>query len=158
MDNEYIEITKKYYSVINAYCLYKLDGNRFAADDVTQEVFFTFYKKLGKLRMSDNIKLWLYRTADMKIKEYRRKIPDESSIEDFGDILTVEDSYPTISESDFDCLSADEKELLTEYYSGNSRKNLADSLKIPVSALHMKIYRIKKKLSNYICKNNKLNM
>ncbi len=156
MENEYIEITKKYYSVINAYCLYKL-GNKYAADDVTQEVFFTFYKKLGKIRMNENIKLWLYRTADMKIKEYMRKNSQEQSIEDFCDELTVEDNYPGISESALDCLSDEEKELISNYYSGIDKNDIAASLNIPISTLYMRIYRIKNKLAKHIYKNDELN-
>lgn len=36
----YDEIVSRYYNVILNYCKYKLNGNKTAAEDITQEVFF----------------------------------------------------------------------------------------------------------------------
>ena len=69
----YDEIVNRYYHVILNYCKYKLNGNYAAAEDVTQEVFLTLYRKINRLKISENIKLWLYRTADNNVKTYIRK-------------------------------------------------------------------------------------
>ena len=55
----YDEIVNRYYNVILNYCKYKLNGNKTAAEDITQEVFFVLYRKRNHLKMGDNIKLWL---------------------------------------------------------------------------------------------------
>lgn len=64
----YDEIVDKYYNEIYNYCCTKLNFNRTAAEDVTQEVFFALYKKLDRLKLSENIRIWLYRAADLEIK------------------------------------------------------------------------------------------
>lgn len=52
----YDEIVNRYYNVILNYCKYKLNGNKTAAEDITQEVFFVLYRKRNHLKMGDNIK------------------------------------------------------------------------------------------------------
>lgn len=52
----YDEIVSRYYNVILNYCKYKLNGNKTAAEDITQEVFFVLYRKRNHLKMGDNIK------------------------------------------------------------------------------------------------------
>lgn len=78
----YDEIVNRYYHVILNYCKYKLNGNYAAAEDVTQEVFLTLYRKINRLKISENIKLWLYRTADNNVKTYIRKNPSFLPIDD----------------------------------------------------------------------------
>lgn len=68
------EIVNRYYTVILNYCKYKLCGSMTAAEDVTQEVFFTLYRKRNRLKMGENIKLWLYRTADNELGHTYGKI------------------------------------------------------------------------------------
>lgn len=41
----YDEIVSRYYNVILNYCKYKLNGNKTAAEDITQEVFLFCTKK-----------------------------------------------------------------------------------------------------------------
>lgn len=41
----YDEIVSRYYNVILNYCKYKLNGNKTAAEDITQEVFFCSVQK-----------------------------------------------------------------------------------------------------------------
>ncbi|MCM1008287.1 MAG: sigma-70 family RNA polymerase sigma factor [Ruminococcus flavefaciens] len=149
------EIVNRYYSVILNYCKYKLNGNKSAAEDVTQEVFLTLYQKINRLKLSENIKFWLYRTADNKVKSYIRKNPSFLPIEDCLEI-TQKDDYPSLSESDFDCLSGEEKDLLIDYYSDGSRENIAKAHNLNMNALYIRIHKIKKKLADKSSKNNKI--
>lgn len=153
----YDEIVNRYYSVILNYCKYKLCGSKTAAEDVTQEVFLILYQKIDRLKLSENIKLWLYRTADNKIKAYIRKNPSFLPIEDCLEI-TQEDDYPSFSESDFDCLSGEEKELLIDYYSDGSRENIAKANGLNMNTLYIRIHKIKKKLADKSSKSNKIKM
>lgn len=148
------EIVNRYYSVILNYCKYKLSGSVTAAEDVTQEVFFILYRKRNRLKMGENIKLWLYRTADNEIKTYIRKNPSFTPIEDYDEIES-ESSFPEITENVFDCLTADELALLTDYYS-DERKAAAKKSNGNMNSLYIRIHRIKKKLAENAVRTNKI--
>lgn len=150
----YDEIVNKYYNVILNYCKAKMNGNKSAAEDITQEVFLTLYQKINCLKLSENIKLWLYRTADNKIKAYIRKNPSFLPIDDCLEI--TEDYYPTLSENDFDCLSNEEKTLLIDYYSDKSRENIAKAHQLNMNTLYIRIHKIKQKIIAKNGKNNKI--
>ncbi len=60
-ENIFNEIAEQYYKSIFKYCYVKLD-NEHAAKDCTQEVFLTLYRKMDKLKLSENVRAWLYRT------------------------------------------------------------------------------------------------
>lgn len=148
------EIVNRYYTVILNYCKYRLGGNMKAAEDVTQEVFFTLYRKRNSLKMGENIKLWLYRTADNEIKVYIRKNPSFLPMEDYDEI-EAESDFPEIDDSAFDCLTADELELLTDYYSGE-RELAAKKNNLNMNSMYIRIHRIKKKLKKYAVEINKI--
>ena len=148
------EIVNRYYTVILNYCKYKLCGSLTAAEDVTQEVFFTLYRKRNRLKMGENIKLWLYRTADNEIKVYIRKNPSFLPMEDYEEI-EAESDFPEITDSAFDCLTADELELLIDYYSGE-RESAAKKNNLNMNSMYIRINRIKKKLAKYAVKTNKI--
>ena len=44
------EISTKYYKTIYNYCLYKFSGNKASAENVTQKVFFSLYKRLDHIK------------------------------------------------------------------------------------------------------------
>lgn len=148
------EIVSRYYSVILNYCKYKLSGSLTAAEDVTQEVFFVLYRKRNRLKMGENIKLWLYRAADNEIKTYIRKNPSFTPIDDF-DGIPADDEFTEISDSTFDCLTKDELDLLTDYYSGKREAALKKSGRSK-SGLYIHIHRIKKKLAENAVRMNKI--
>ncbi len=148
------EIVNRYYTVILNYCKYKLCGSLTAAEDVTQEVFFTLYRKRNRLKMGENIKLWLYRTADNEIKVYIRKNPSFLPMEDYEE-MEAESDFSEIADSAFDCLTVDELELLTDYYSGE-REAVANKNAINMNSLYIRVHRIKKKLVKYTVKTNKI--
>lgn len=151
----YDEIVNKYYHIILNYCQYKLNGNHAAAEDVTQEVFLTLYRKINRLKISENIKLWLYRTADNNIKAYIRKNPSFLPIDDCLEI-TQEDDYPSLNESDFECLSGEERDLLIDYYSDGSIEKIAIEHNLNMNMLYIRIHRIKTKLAAKSCESNKI--
>ena len=151
----YDEIVNRYYNVILNYCKYKLNGNKTAAEDITQEVFFVLYRKRNHLKMGDNIKLWLYRAADNQIKAYIRKNPSFQPIDELSDLAAVSE-ISEITDSAFDFLTPEELALITEYYDGDkaaaARKN-----NISMNGLYIRIHRIKKKLLDSAVRMNKIN-
>ena len=155
----YDEIVNKYYSAIYNYCRTKLGYSRTAAEDVTQEVFFVLYKKLNRLKLSDNIKIWLYRVADYEIKKYIRKNPSFLPIEDCPEeISAASDNFPSLSDSDFDCLSDEDRAIILDYYSGESKENIAKAYKLTINALYIRIHRIRQKLAVSARKSNKIKL
>ena len=87
-ENTYEEITRRYYQAIYNYCQVRLK-DEYAAEDCTQDVFLLLYRKMNKLKLSENIRAWLYRTADNVIKNHRRKIKKTIPLED-AESLSIE--------------------------------------------------------------------
>lgn len=141
------DIINLYYERIFVYCRSRLNGNKSAAEDVTQEVFLTLYKKINRLKLGVNIRFWLYRTADFEIKTYIRKHPSFLSIDELSEEnMLTEENFPSMSDSDFDCLSQEEYALIKDYYNSDDIKETAEKYNIKPSALYMRIHRIKKKI------------
>ncbi len=149
------QLVSLYYKAIFGYCIYKTNGDIKASEDITQSVFYTLHKKLHKLTLDQNILAWLYRTADNEIKAYKRKNPHWIPLDEIPEeIFSYEEEFPSIAESDLDCLSKNEIELLKAYYGGEDKAEIAKSLNISVSGLYTKIHRIKTKLHDYIVEND----
>lgn len=142
------EIAEKYYTLIYNYCRSKLNGDKEAAEDITQEVFLILFKKQKRLKVSDNIKIWLYRTADLEIKGYIRKHPPVTPLEECPNaVLIIDECFPSLENSTLDVLTEDESRLIREYYSDEDKQHLANAQKLSIDALYLKIHRIKKKLA-----------
>ncbi|MDE6679043.1 MAG: hypothetical protein K2K02_08385, partial [Ruminococcus sp.] len=75
-------------------------------------------------------------------------------MEDYKEI-EVESDFPEITDSAFECLTADELELLTDYYSGE-RESAAKKNNLNMNSLYIRVHRIKKKLAKYVVKTNKI--
>lgn len=147
------EIVSRYYDVILNYCKYRLDGNKSAAEDITQEVFFVLYKKRNHLKMGDNIKLWLYRAADNQIKAYIRKNPSFLPLDELSEPEEITEFE--VAESAFDVLTCDELDLITEYYDGD-RLAAARKNNLSMNGLYIRIHRIRKKLFDNSVRINKI--
>lgn len=142
------EIIKKCYSSILKYCTYYLQGNVHAAEDCTQEVFLTLHQKIDKLDMSKDVRPWLYRVADMKIKEYVRKHPDWTDIETVSDF--PDETANMLEESVLDVLDDSERNLAEAYYSGTDKSKLAESQGITLNTLYMKMQHIREKIREFM--------
>ena len=144
-------IIEKYYREIFSYCYAKLSYSHHSAEDCTQEVFVVFFSKHERLDEGDNIRLWLYRTADNVIKAYVRKSPPPAvSLEDSPEAMNIADSggFEDMSDSPLDILTTEERQLLEMYYNSDygQRNAAAKRLGISLPALYRKVHKIKKKL------------
>ena len=142
-------IINRYYDTVYNLCFARLNRNRQAAEDCTQETFLTFFSKRSKLEFTDNIQLWLYRTAEKVIKSYiRRNKQILIDVDEVADKLISEEQSFEEQSVAFDCLSEEEKELLTIYYDYEygERIRLAEEKGLTQSALYNRVYRIKQKL------------
>lgn len=142
-ENIFNEIAERYYNDIYKYCCVRLD-NEHAAKDCTQEVFLILYRKMDKLKLSENVRAWLYRTADNVMKNYRRKNKTTVSLDDLNE--TTEDNYSV--ETPFeDIISKNEYELLDSYYiKDEDIEHISKRLGISKAAAFQRIHRIKSKI------------
>lgn len=148
-DNSYNNIIDEHYRNIYNYCYSLLSYNHHSAADCTQEVFLIFIEKHKKLNLNGNIKIWLYRTANNVIRQYRRKLKRNESADIDELNISVENTFEIKpDESILDRLSQDEYLLILEYYSGkySNRMDIAKKHGITIEALYKKIHFIKKKL------------
>lgn len=142
-ENAFDEIAGQYYISIFKYCCVKL-ADEHSAKDCTQEVFLILYRKMDKLKLSENIRAWLYRTSDNVIKNYRRKNRNSIPLDDLNE--TVEDTYSAGMPFE-EIITQEEYELLNSYYiNGNSIETISKQLDISKDAVYQRIYRIKTKI------------
>ncbi len=109
-----------------------------------------FFSKHERLEDTENIRLWLYRTADNVIKAFLRKNPSAVSLEESAEAMNMADSggFDDTGESLLDVLEPDERKLLELYYDSDygQRNEAAKRLGISLPALYRKIHKLKKKL------------
>lgn len=146
------QIMGRYYQELYNYCFAKLKYNKQSAEDCTQELFMVFLKKHENLAETENIRIWLYHTADNVIKVYLRKHKSND--------ISLEANYETIntlSENTYqnktdlsDWLTDDEIKLIRFYYDTDygNKESVAKKLGITVTALYQRINKIKQKIRN----------
>ena len=152
---EFENTARKYYRSIFNYCLVRLCTNE-AADDCTQEVFLAFYRRLKELD-NENIRAWLYRTADNVMNNYRRKYRDPAELTDDLPDLAAEDSY--CLDPPFEgILTEEETAMLTEHYiEGRTIAEIAEKRGRTAAAVYKEFQRIKKRLSGNIYQRGEYN-
>lgn len=126
------------------------------AEDLAQEVFFVAWKKRDKLKEHDNQMGWLIKTAQYKIKEYRRRFPDkgwEYGLEDYPVTPQDDPTYELVEwESLFDGFMSKReiRMFLEHYYLGVAVGEIAKRERIKESALRMQLQRLKEKIKQNI--------
>ena len=148
-------LIKQYYKEIYNYCYARLNYDKSAAEDCTQEVFVTFFSKHENLEETSNIRLWLYRAADNVIHAYFRKNDMSAvSIEDSPEAQNIPDrSTPPPDEGGdtlLDMLDDDERRIVEVYYDTDygDRRSAAERLGLTMPALYQRIHKIKNKIRN----------
>lgn len=147
------DIVEKYYNSILRYCQVRL-GNQTDAYDCTQEVFVILLQKSDKLTISENIRAWLYRTADNVINNFKRKNSKYISLEDIPEIQQNTDFSCETPMSDV--ISEEEYQLIKAHYIDKEGiDHIAGRLGISSAAAAKRIYRIKARIVKYMENNNK---
>lgn len=148
--DEYEILFKKYYKQIFNYCRVKLRSEH-ASFDCAQEVFWILYQKIDKVDVTENILIWLYRTADKVISRYIKKNSKDLSLDSLDE--DIEDKREMFNESYgiIDTLvSKDELSLLENYYiNGIAIKEIAEKSKVSEAAIYKRIERLKAKIMGY---------
>lgn len=148
MENRTCEsIVIEHYRAVYNYCFCRLNFNSHAAEDCAQEVFLILVEKQKKLDLNGNIRLWLFRTADLVIKKYIRKNKKLLPIEADDPAFSAENTFEIRSgSSKLDALSPEELALLEDYYGDTfpSKQAVAEKHGLTLSGLYKKICIIKK--------------
>lgn len=148
LPDEYKIILDKYYNKIYNYCLVKMK-NEDDAYDCVQQVFYILLVKLSKVELTNNISLWLYRTADKVISRYwkkNKKHIDLDSITEADNSVQFENSYEIVET----LISQEEISLLEKYYlKGMTVEELSFQYNISTAAMYKRIERLKFKLLNH---------
>ncbi len=158
-------IATEYYSEIHSYCLSYAQCTESEADDITQEVFLTFQKKVDTLK-EINIRAWLFKTAKNKTREYFREHnkaqklvplnPNETPTDDmfvyidkyFEDADYVSDEYiEKCKELILKSLSKKEIELYTKVFVEKKKyKQIAEEMNTNEKYVSVMVTRLKQKI------------
>lgn len=140
---------------------YRYVGSYHDAEELTQDIFIKIYKFCQKFRGESKFATWLYRIAVNACKNYKRKKqPAVVSIDDpeiSTDISTPASAEPSailaekrkkaIIQQAIDSLSPDQKTaFILSKYEGYSYAEIAEIMKISVSAVGVLLYRAKQEL------------
>lgn len=138
-----------YYQSIYNYCLSRLENIQ-SAQDCTQEVFLVMHKKADSLD-DENIRAWLYRTADNIIKNYKKTSSKkkETSIDE-AENISCSDSYN--EDKPFsEILDSQEIKMLSEHYiDGYDISYVAMRNGKSTASVYKMFQRLKVKLRKYI--------
>lgn len=141
----------------------KMLGEKYIAEDITQNVFLKLYENLENIRKAQSIVPWLYITARNEVYSVWRKekvkkeiyLDEDYDYESKGD--PAEDfeniEYKSIVLNEINKLSTELKEtFILREYSGLSYKEISNILKIDESQVKGRLFRARQKLINKISK------
>ncbi len=146
--------------------LLKILRNREDAEDLLQEVFISFYKKMDNVNEKTYIP-YLFRTAYHKslnlIKARKKREKFSQHYEDLENVASYEDKIESNNKSELirKCMrKLPEKQafiLEMQFYQKMSYKQIAEMLSTTPSAIDSKLVRAKKKLKKIILQEMKEN-
>jgi len=146
------KLVNKYQSEVRSLLTRLTNGNKFLADDLSQEVFIRAYKYLRSYKAAASFYTWLYRIAyHVFIDHYRSNRQTLNS----GDYDFAEEVYEDVS-SDIDLQNAlkvlkpnEKVAVLMHYEKGFSHSEIARILQVPLGTVKTNILRAKEKLKKY---------
>ncbi len=137
-------------------------GSRSAAEDVTQEVFITAYRRLDSFDLSQPFRPWLLGIAANLVRnEIRRRFREDRRMEMYSqylDAMTCGESSPEASDAIVDALGKCRERLAKtasaairgRYEEGLGLEALADRLERSVTATRQLLYRTRLSLRDCI--------
>lgn len=154
IDNETCEmVINRFYNDVYNFCLSRLK-NTYAAEDCTQEVFLTLFRKRGRLDFSEKFRSWLYSTADRICRNYIKKNGNiTADIDDYAEVIPDNSADGTsLSQEIYEILDKEDADLLLEYIESDfgQRKQIAERLGITTKALYGRMDRLRKKVISYL--------
>ncbi len=139
---------------------FRVVNNIDEAQEVTQEVFLTVYRKLKSFKFKSSLKTWVYRIAVNMAIDYARKRTKEQdhtvlyeennelsrTIDPIGEKLEREQQKKTISTL-LEALSPDQRVcIVLRSIEGLSYQEIAESLNININTVRSRLKRAREKL------------
>ena len=161
-NNEYLCIVKKYRKPLFKYCYYRLMNNKTLTEETIDDIFHILYKKWDTLDFNNNIRAYLYRIADNRIKRtlenfnqyYKFNESLEEAIENnkFDHIYQCDDYFTDDEFSESKNIERIKQSLPQEFqeifvYRYIEKKTLVETAEltgIPYSSLRLRISKIEK--------------
>lgn len=160
------ESCDKYYESIFKYCCCIL-GNEADAKDCTQETFAQYLARLKQNTPIENHRAYIYKIAKSVCAKYARiversnrdivryidvgNIADSLSIEQYMDILKIDEHIDEIVNEILNTLSAQEKALYTDYFILNlTLKQIAYNQNTSVTTISKKLKAIQKSIKKLV--------
>ena len=146
----------KYFYEIHFYCM-KKKLSYHDAEECTQDVFLTFFRKRNEINFDDNTKGWLYATADVIMKHYKSKNKMNYSIDSIEEVPeNALAFYPfDITNTEMELkeilsiLKPGDRKLITGYYIyGKTTAEFSEELGISVDSFHQRLNRARKRLAD----------
>ena len=161
------QIVHRHHTAIRRYLTHRL-GDLAAADDVTQEVFISAMKQVGRLDNPSSLKSWLFsiarhRAIDYYRKRSRRRDRSLDSLQELVDqrsLARLHSDSPTDSvdlvqalDHCLSKLSASARSLIDEfYYQGASAEVIGQRRNQRAGTVRMALLRVRKSLAKCIGK------
>jgi DNA-directed RNA polymerase specialized sigma24 family protein len=162
------DIINTHYNNIRLFIFCRVYYNELYTDEITSNVFYTLYLKRGLIE-NGNIKSWLYKTAEYKIKEFYRELIKQGKYEDIDnysdspeagynfdsdEYMRYIEKYINISKCRDEIISSlrnDELKLYKFIYEDKLKyARIAENFNTTESAIKMKAVRLHKKLDKKI--------
>ena len=77
-------LVQKHYDNIHKFCYYRLQQDKYLAEDCAQEVFIILYNSMDKLYDLEKIDGWLYKTTDHLVKRAKVNAAKEKKKIEYG--------------------------------------------------------------------------
>ncbi len=148
---EFQAVYDEFSKLLYKYILFKTN-DKFASEDILQEVFVKLYKNIEK-PMHGNLKSWLYAVAKNEIINYYRKTkPSEILNKDMINTKPSQSDTKWIEgciEPLLSTLSHGYRDVMfMREYDGLSVAQISDALQLPVPTVKSKLQRGRKKLKS----------
>ena len=167
MDPE--KIYRQYFDKIYKYCYFKTNRDQHTAEDLVSKVFYIFFQKWEQLNTRSELELlkWLYRTANIIIKEYYRTkeyveslsdeminlLQDRKNIDEAINPVLEDETYRYYIRAIQKRLNEKDKQLFDAIVIQHmSYFQIGQKLGIDQRAVQMRWIRLQKKIRTFICR------
>jgi len=140
--------------------VYLTVGNSNSIDDISQDVFITVYKSVGKFRFDAQFTTWLYKVTINKCKDHLRKVKLRSifmPINDDEEELPASAEFNTNSDVSEIVQNAIRKlpdklriPLVLREIQEMSYQEIADSMQSEIGTVKSRIFRARENLKTYL--------
>jgi len=141
-------------------------NDKMMCEDIIQNVFVKFFENMNRIRNSERVDVWLFKTTRNEIYTiYRNKKThvDQFSVIDADEIdidssVRLEEDFEwkdmnQLVMKELDKIAIEQRDVfLLKEYSGFSYKEIAGMMKIDEELVKSRLYRIRQKLINKLSK------